>query len=272
MGGSPGRNGGLGQPAAHGRVRSRSPADHRDRLTPHPGTLLGALPGWSEAGPAAPGRGLRTGAFCAWWWMASRGLAPPRWSSRACPPLPPAATRASWPPRAWASSGPRRASGSPRAHGHLAVGGRCHGVRPAFDGSRARDWLPMAGPWSRAGPACSWAQPCWNHSACSIRSACQPSRPTWPSCRDGSSRPWEFPLAAEAGRLGALLREGRLGALPGLSSRWLWAGSNRCLKAGVAPGVFASVREGYLHVGLRSPEADADRVAQWLIEAIGTAS
>jgi len=81
--------------------------------------------------------------------------------------------------------------------------------------------------------------------------------------------------AAEAGRLGALLREGRLGPFLGFHH----GGSgpdrmDRLLKAGYRQGVFASVREGYLRVAFHGfhTEADADRVAQWLIEAIGTAS
>ncbi|MBK8573853.1 MAG: hypothetical protein IPN91_14820 [Holophagaceae bacterium] len=86
---------------------------------------------------------------------------------------------------------------------------------------------------------------------------------------DGSTR------QAEARRLGALLREGRLGPFLGFHH----GGSgpdrmDRLLKAGYRQGVFASVREGYLRVAFHGfhTEADADRVAQWLIEAIGTAS
>jgi len=81
--------------------------------------------------------------------------------------------------------------------------------------------------------------------------------------------------AGEAGRLGALLRNGRLG--PFLAFHHGGAGPegmDRLLRAGYRHGIFASVREGYLRVAFHGfhTEADADRVAQWLRAAIGTAS
>ncbi len=86
---------------------------------------------------------------------------------------------------------------------------------------------------------------------------------------DGSTR------QAEARRLAALLQQDRLGSI--LAFHHVGAGLeglNRLLKSGYRQGIYASVREGYLRVAFHGfhTEADADRVAQWLIEAIGTAS
>ncbi|MFN7959454.1 MAG: aminotransferase class V-fold PLP-dependent enzyme [Holophagaceae bacterium] len=80
---------------------------------------------------------------------------------------------------------------------------------------------------------------------------------------------------AEADRLAALLEDDRLGSI--LAFHHGGGGPdhlNRCLKQGYRQGVYASVREGYLRVAFHGfhTEADADRVAQWLREASGTAS
>lgn len=80
------------------------------------------------------------------------------------------------------------------------------------------------------------------------------------------------PWCHEAGRLEALLREGRLG--PILAFHHQGAGPDhldRLLRAGYRAGIYASVREGYLRVAFHGfhTEADVDRVAAWLS---GTAS
>ena len=80
---------------------------------------------------------------------------------------------------------------------------------------------------------------------------------------------------SEVDRLKALLQADRLGSILAFHHGGLGLeGLNRTLKNGYRHGIFASVREGYLRVAFHGfhTDADADRVAQWLREATGTAS
>jgi selenocysteine lyase/cysteine desulfurase len=81
--------------------------------------------------------------------------------------------------------------------------------------------------------------------------------------------------AGEAARLKGLLEAGRLGPILAFHHRGQGAdGLNRLLRSGYRNGIYASVREGYLRVAFHGfhAQADADRVAAWLLSASGTAS